>query len=73
MGATFTHQHKVTACAAFSRGWRKAMEDKATWEHLSARGKVEFIRAKVREEIFNLPEKLSLCERIKLWANGKVS
>lgn len=67
METTFTHQHKVAACAAFSRGWRKAMEDKATWEHLGARGKVEFIRAKVREEIFNLPEKPSLWERIKSW------
>jgi hypothetical protein len=41
--------------------------DAPTWRQLVPREKVLLVRAKVREEIFELPEKQSLWGRIKAW------
>ena len=56
IGTTFTSKQKVAAYAAFTRGWREAMKDAAV-RRMTPREKVLLVRAKVREEIFNLPAK----------------
>jgi hypothetical protein len=72
IGATFTHKQKIAAYNAFTRGWRKSFEDEPAWSKLSARGKVKFLRAKIRDEIFALPEKQPFWRRIWKWL-GKAS
>ncbi len=67
IGTTFTSKQKVAAYAAFTRGWREAMQDKDAWRRLTPRERVLLVRAKVREEIFNLPERQSIWGRIWKW------
>ena len=66
-GATLNRQQKLMACAALSRGWRKAIADEETWKHLDNRGKAQFIRSKIREEIYALPEKTTWWGKVKSW------
>jgi hypothetical protein len=60
---TFTWPQKCAAYQAFVRGWRKAVADEPTWTGLESKKKADFLRTKIREEIFNLPEKKSIWER----------
>lgn len=68
---TFTRKQKCLAYQAFVQGWRKAVADEPTWTALSGKRKADFLRATIRKEIFDLPEKPSFWRRIKSWVNGK--
>jgi hypothetical protein len=68
---TFTQAQKCAAYQAFVRGWRKAVTYEPIWAGLSSKKKADFLRTKIREEIFNLPEKQSFWQRIKSWLTGK--
>jgi len=67
---TITHRQKTLVCAALSRAWRKAMADEQTWRHLDNSGKAQFIRSKIREEIYNLPEPTGWWGRMVLWVRA---